>query len=151
MNKLSKRSVNRLDGVKAVLIAIMVEGIKESPFDFGIPKDGGVRTNERQLVLYGFGRTKKQLAKKKIPTNLARPDKRKVTWTLHSLHKQNPKDGMGHAVDIFAYVNGKASWNLVYLMPIARHLQRVAKEKFGINLEWGYDLWGKDGAHFQIR
>ena len=70
---------------------------------------------------------------------------RKVTWTLNSYHES------GKAFDIYAYVNGSASWDMKYLEPIARHLQEVALDEFGIKLEWGFDLWKKDGAHFQIK
>ena len=38
-----------------------------------------------------------------------------------------------------------------YMEPIARHLQKVALDEFGIELQWGFDLWKKDGAHFQIK
>jgi hypothetical protein len=55
----------------------------------------------------------------------------------------------GNAFDIYAYIDGAASWDLKYLEPIARHLIKVAA-KHGVILSWGQDLWGKDGAHFQI-
>ena len=134
--KLSRRSIDRMDGLKAILITIVSEGIINSPFDFGIPKDGGRRLALRQAELYAIGRT----------VDLNKP---KVTWTLNSRHIEQP-DGFGYAFDIFAYVNGKASWSLKYLEPIARHLQEIAK-LHGVELEWGQDLWGKDGAHFQIK
>ena len=130
MGKLSKRSLERLQDVESVLIAIIVEGIKDSPYDFGIPKLGGKRTDEEQIEMYAQGRTSKG---------------RIVTWTLKSYHKT------GFAVDIFAYVSGAASWDMKYLEPIARHLQKIAKDRYNIDLEWGYDLWKKDGAHFQIK
>ena len=55
----------------------------------------------------------------------------------------------GNAFDIYAYIDGRASWDRKYLEPIARHLQAVALTK-GVILLWGYDLWRKDAAHFQI-
>ncbi len=55
----------------------------------------------------------------------------------------------GNAFDIYAYIEGTPSWNMEYLEPIARHLIKVAA-KHGVILNWGEDLWGKDGAHFQI-
>ena len=51
MYRLSKRSYERLNGVNAILIGILTEAIKESPHDFGIPEDGGLRTDERQKEL----------------------------------------------------------------------------------------------------
>tara|TARA_R110000787_G_scaffold7178_3_gene24700 strand:+ start:904 stop:1302 length:399 start_codon:yes stop_codon:yes gene_type:complete len=131
MYKLSNKSRTRISGIKPVLIDILIEGIKESPFDFGIPEDGGLRTDQDQLDMFAIGRT----------VQLHRDP---VTWTLNSYHKT------GKAFDIFAYVDGEASWDMEHLEPIARHLQKIAMEMFCIKLQWGFDLWGKDGAHFQI-
>tara|TARA_R110002153_G_scaffold152782_2_gene304502 strand:- start:1478 stop:1873 length:396 start_codon:yes stop_codon:yes gene_type:complete len=128
---LSKISLNRLEGIEPVLIDILLDGIKTSPYDFGIPKFGGLRTEEDQIKMYAIGRT----------TELHRSP---VTWTLNSYHKT------GKAFDLFAYVDGKASWDLKYLGPIAKHLQKVAMDLYCVELQWGQELWGKDGAHFQI-
>ena len=130
MYKLSNRSRKRIEGIDTDLIDIIEAAIKESPYDFGIPKFGGMRTDEEQEEMFAQGRTK--------PGRI-------VTWTLNSYHKS------GKAFDIYAYVNGGASWDMKYLEPIARHLQKVALERFCVNLEWGFDLWKKDGAHFQIK
>ena len=132
----SKRSLRRLKGVHPDLLDLFTEALKTSPYDFGIPRDGGRRTDERQEELYSFGRFEPNL------------HKRKITWTKNSNHKPRV-DGYGYAIDIYAYVDGKPTWNMRYLKPIAEHLKRVAMSK-GLPLEWGYDLWGKDGAHFQI-
>ena len=136
-NKWSRRSIDRMNGLKSILIVILTEGLETSPYDFGIPKDGGRRTLARQKELYAIGRT----------TDMHRSP---ITWTLDSNHLPDTKDGLGNAFDIFAYVDKKASWDLKYLEPIARNLQAVA-DKYGYFLEWGQDLWGKDGAHFQLR
>ena len=119
--------------MKSILITILNEGIVDCPYDFGIPRDGGRRTLKRQKELYAKGRT---------------APGRKVTWTLNSKHMKK-QDGYGHAFDLYAYVDGKASWDLKYLEPIARHLQTVARSH-GVNLVWGQDAWGKDGAHMQF-
>jgi len=134
MYKLSNKSLKRLEGIKPVLIEILKEGIKNSPFDFGIPGDGGLRTAERQAELYAKGRT----AEGKI-----------ITWL--DGHNKKSYHQTGKAFDIYAYVDGKASWNAKYYEPIARHLQDVAIEKFGVQLVWGGD-WRKfrDLPHFQI-
>jgi peptidoglycan L-alanyl-D-glutamate endopeptidase CwlK len=131
MYKLSNKSHTIISGIKPVLIDVLLEGIKDSPFDFGIPEDGGLRTDQDQLDMFAIGRT----------VQLHRDP---VTWTLNSYHKT------GKAFDIFAYVDGDASWDMEHLEPIARHLQKIAMEMFCIKLQWGFDLWGKDGAHFQI-
>ena len=137
MNRLSKRSADRLDGVLPILKKIFIEGVKDSPYDFGIPGTGGLRTDQDQIDMYAIGRTVKM-------------NRTPVTWTLNSNHKAKA-DGFGYAVDIYAYIGGKASWNMRYLKPIARHLQKFALENYDVTLEWGYDLWRKDGAHFQIK
>ena len=142
---LSKRSASRIDGIEVVLIDILTEGIKDSPHDFGIPANGGKRSDKKQILMYAKGRTTEELIKKGIHGVEGKPKQRKVTWTLKSYHKT------GKAFDIYGYVNGKATWDLEILEPIARHLIKVAKEKFGVTLYWGYDLWKKDGAHFQIK
>ena len=129
--RLSKRSKERIEGINPILKDILLEGIKTSPYDFGIPKYGGLRTDEEQIEMYAIGRTKEL-------------HKKKVTWTLNSYHKT------GNAFDIYAYVDGKASWDLKYLNPIARHLQRIAWDLYCVELHWGFDLWKKDGAHFQL-
>jgi peptidoglycan LD-endopeptidase CwlK len=132
--KLSNRSIERLKGIDKVLIDIVTEGIKNSPIDFGIPNDGGLRTTQRQAEMYAQGRT---VAGKKI-TNADGVNKK-------SYHQS------GKAFDIYAFVDGKASWEHKYYEPIARHLQKVAKEKFGIVLEWGGDFRTfSDMPHFQI-
>lgn len=145
MNKLSNRSLERLHGIEEVLINILTVGIATSPFDFGIPKDGGLRTDIAQKEMYAKGRTTDEMLAKGIKDVEGQPEERKVTWTLNSYHKT------GKAFDIYGYVDGKATWDNKILEAIARHLQRVAKEQFKTELQWGFDLWGKDGAHFQIK
>tara|TARA_R110001606_G_scaffold398016_2_gene576043 strand:- start:216 stop:650 length:435 start_codon:yes stop_codon:yes gene_type:complete len=143
MYRFSSRSLDRLEYVNPTLIAILKDAITDSPYDFGIPRDGGFRTFNRQAELYARGRTTKDLIDKGITGVEGRPDKSRITWTLRSFHMT------GNAVDVYAFVEGSASWNMEYLEPIARHLIKVA-EKHGVILNWGQDLWGKDGAHFQI-
>ena len=83
--KLSKRSESRLEGINPILIAIVKEAIKESPFDFGIPNYGGLRTAEDQKDLFDRKLSKCDGYKNK------------------SYHQT------GKAFDIYAYVDGKAS------------------------------------------
>lgn len=132
MYKLSHTSIRRIKYIKPVLIDILLEGIKDSPFDFGIPLYGGLRTKERQEYLYSIGRTSEL-------------DRKPITWTTNSYHMT------GKAFDIFAYVDGKATWEHKYYEPIARHLQKVAKDLFCIELEWGGDWNKKDLPHFQFK
>lgn len=140
MYKLSTRSLERLYGIDPILVEILNVGIIESPYDFGIPQNGGFRTAEDQNLLYKRGVSKCDGYKKK------------------SYHQS------GKAFDIYGYVDGKATWNPDILEAIAKHLQRVAKEHFKIDLRWGGDWDGDgirvdkdptenffDGAHFEIR
>ena len=143
MYRFSKRSKERIKDINPVLIKILEEAIKTSPYDFGIPRDGGFRTYRRQEELYARGRTTEQLIEKGIVGIDGRPDESRITWTLKSYHMT------GNAFDIYCYFDGRASWDMKYLEPIARHLIKVASD-YGIILNWGYDLWKKDGAHFQI-
>jgi peptidoglycan LD-endopeptidase CwlK len=132
--KLSNTSKDRLKGVNTKLIAIVEAAITNSPYDFGIPPDGGLRTTERQKELYALGRTKAG----NIVTQTDGVKKK-------SVHQS------GNAFDIYAFVDGKASWEAKYYEPIARHIQKVALEQFGVKLTWGGD-WTKfkDLPHFQI-
>jgi len=140
MHKLSTRSRQRLAGVDPLLIAIMVYGITDSPYDFGIPEDGGLRTAKRQADLYAKGRT------------TPGPVVTHVDGVKKKSRHQPAEDDMGKAVDIFAFVNGNATWEARYYEPIARHLQKVAMAVFGVELEWGGDWEGfKDLPHFQIK
>ena len=128
--KLSKRSLRRLKGVEPILVAILVEGIKDSPFDFGIPQHGGFRTESEQNLLY------KQ-----------RPKVTNIDGIRRKSYHQT-----GRAFDIFAFVDGEATWEPKYYAPIARHLQKIAKERYNVILEWGGD-WNRfiDLPHFQIK
>ena len=49
---LSQRSIDRLKGVKQVLIDILIEASNNSPYEFQIPLDGGLRTAQRQNELF---------------------------------------------------------------------------------------------------
>ena len=67
---------------------------------------------------------------------------RGVSKTYNSYHLN------GLAVDLVAYVDGTLSWDAKYYPAIAKAMKKVAK-KHGIKVDWGFDLWGWDMAHFQ--
>ena len=135
MYQLSKRSRERLNGISTVLIDIIEEGIVNSPFDFGIPQYGGLRTAEDQNKLYQQGRD--------LPGSIITNVDGYIKQSYHQT---------GKAFDIYAYVDGRASWNVQHLTAIARHLQQIAKDCYSINLEWGGDWRSfKDYPHFQIK
>jgi peptidoglycan L-alanyl-D-glutamate endopeptidase CwlK len=135
-------SIERLKGVNPILIDILISAHKTSPHRFEIPRDGGVRTTERQQELYSYGRT--DLSKKKV-TNVDGV----IKLSKHQIDKIT---GYGEAVDIFILLpNGKASWDKKLLTVTARHIQKVAKEEFNINLTWGGDFKSfVDMPHLQL-
>jgi len=133
MYKLSSRSRSRLDGIDQVLIDIIEEGIKDSPFDFGIPQYGGLRTAEDQNKLYQQGRD--------LPGSIITQVDGYIKKSYHQT---------GKAFDIYAYVDGKASWKEEHLTAIAEHLIQVAKECFDVELTWGGSWKWRDMPHFQI-
>lgn len=136
--KLSKRSWNRLKGVHPKLLCLVEQSIVDSPYDFGIPQYGGLRTVEDQQELYAKGRTKEG----KI-----------VTYTDGVRRKSNHQakdNGYGYAFDIYVLIDGKATWEHKYYKEVADHILGIA-ETLGYDVEWGGN-WTKfkDYPHFQL-
>jgi len=121
MYALSKRSLGRLEGVNPTLIAILEEGVKHSPYDFGIPQHGGLRTAEDQHYLF--------LSKKSTKDG----------------YEKKSKHQSGNAADIYLYIDGRASWNKDKLEEVWLHLKDIAEECFDATLRWGGD-WNMDGV-----
>jgi peptidoglycan L-alanyl-D-glutamate endopeptidase CwlK len=96
--KFSQRSLDRMKGVHGDLVKVMLEAIKESPYDFGITE--GVRTPQRQQELYAAGKSR----------------------TLNSRHLK------GLAVDIAIFVDGKLTWEFKYYEEVAKHVLKVCAE-----------------------
>ena len=126
MFKLSKASESRLIGVDARFVRVAKRALEISKVDFGIPPDGGLRTAERQNELF-----KKKASKADGYEN-------------KSYHQS------GKALDVYAYVDGKASWKAEHLAMVACAMLQAANE-LGVKLEWG-GLWQNfvDMPHFQI-
>ncbi len=121
--------MRELVGVNPKLAFIVQEAIKITKQDFGILHLGGLRTDEEQRRLYAQGRS--------IEGN-------KVTWTLNSRHQS------GNATDMVAFVNGKPSWSEKYYHEIAKAVKKVIKKHNIKGIDWGYDIFGRDYAHWQI-
>ena len=123
----SQRSKDRMSGVDCRLIEIATHAIEITRVDFGIPADGGVRTAERQRELFDAGLSK----------------------ASGYTHKSNHQSGM--ALDVYAYVDGQASWETEHLAMVATAMLQAAAE-LGYQLEWG-GLWVNfvDMPHFQLR
>lgn len=135
MFSLSSSSKQHRNGVDRRLIEISDLAIKITKIDFGIPEFGGVRTTEEQGELYADGKSKADGV-----NNL-------------SNHQS------GNALDFYAFINGKASWEHEHLaMVAAAHLQ--AASMLGYKINWG-GLWkstkstngipyGWDMAHIEL-
>jgi len=150
---LSNRSKTRLEGVHPFLIAVINEGLKDSPEDFGIPMYGGLRTSADQKKLYDKGRTVESLEK----------GEKVVTYTdgiIRESNHQMKDSGYGEAFDVYIYdhATGRASWNVERLTTLAIHLIKTSERVKDANpefkdmiLSWGGN-WKKfkDYPHFQI-
>ena len=124
--KLGANSLNNRAGVDPRLIEISDRAIKISIIDFGIPSSGGLRTTKDQAALFTAGKSK--------------ADGR----TNKSYHQT------GRALDVYAYVDGKASWSVEHLAIVSVAMMQAANE-LGYKLESG-GLWSifTDWPHFQL-
>jgi len=127
MFKLGNNSIKNLTGVDGRLIEIADLAITISPIDFGIPSTGGLRTTEDQAELFASGVSKAD------------------GITNKSYHQS------GKAVDVYAYVDGKASWDKSHLTIIATSMLQAAAQ-LGYPLKWG-GLWKswQDMPHYEIK
>jgi peptidoglycan LD-endopeptidase CwlK len=123
--KFSSTSKERLATCHEDLQKIMNMAIKYTTIDFGIAE--GHRSVDRQYKMYKAGKSKIDGKKRK------------------GKHNYNPS----LAVDIYAYVNGKAKWtkaDLMYLLGVIETCAKILKE----NGEIAHDLrlganWDGDG------
>ena len=104
--KLSQRSLGRLDGVKNEMHSVVTHAITVSNVDFGVIC--GLRTEAEQADLVARG----------------------ASQTHKSKHLT------GDAVDLMAYVSGRASWELNLYDDIADAMKAAAKET-GAKIQWG--------------
>ena len=150
--RLSKKSLDKLDGVHPKMVELCLEAINVSPIDFTIVQ--GVRTRKHQEALYAQGRKglnevnhlRKQAGLGKITEN---ENDKVVTWTLESNHIQK-SDGYGWAVDFAAIdENGKITWDTNYYAPIANTFKASAK-RMGLKITCGIDWNPRDWGHIQI-
>tara|TARA_R110000803_G_scaffold86870_1_gene153377 strand:- start:90 stop:479 length:390 start_codon:yes stop_codon:yes gene_type:complete len=125
--QLGKNSIKNLTGVDERLIDIAYLAIKLSRIDFGIPSTGGLRSESDQAKLFADGVSKADGVSNK------------------SYHQS------GKAVDVYAYVDGKASWDKLHLTTIAAAMLQ-ASAQLGYELKWG-GLWKswQDYPHFEIK
>jgi len=113
--KLSSKSLGRLEGIDRDLISVVKLAIQITKIDFGIPPDGGMRSDIRQHQLFVDGVSKCDGYKK---------------ISNHQL---------GQAFDFYAYVDGKASWREDHLAMVACAMLQAAT-MLNVKLNWG-GLW----------
>lgn len=111
----SARSKERVSGVHPTVLSILDRALQISKVDFGIPEYGGLRSAEEQNKLY-----KKHLSK--------------LDGYQKKSHHQT-----GKAVDFYAFVDGKASWEEPHLAMVAAAILQASSE-IGVKASWG-GLW----------
>ncbi len=125
MYRFGKTSADRLATCHPDLILIAEEALKCSQLDFGIAE--GHRTVERQRQLFKEGKSRID----------------GITQT--GKHNLNPS----MAIDVFAFIDGKASWqerDLLYLAGVitATAARLLAEGKVSHRIRWGGN-WDGDG------
>lgn len=117
---LSEKSINRLEGVHEDLVKVVKRAIQISDVDFLVGE--GLRTVERQKELVASGASK----------------------TMNSRHLT------GHAVDLFALVGGKVTWQPAIYDKVANAMLKAAAE-LKIPIIWGGSWVSfKDLVHFEL-
>jgi peptidoglycan L-alanyl-D-glutamate endopeptidase CwlK len=126
MFKLSNNSKIRREGVDPRLIEMSDMALSISVVDFGHPADAGFRTPARQHELFTQG------------------------VTMCDGYKKLSRHQSGMALDFYAYVNGKASWETEHLAMVAAAFLQAASA-LGYKLAWG-GLWKsfKDFPHVEL-
>lgn len=120
MYVLSTRSKQRREGIDPRLVEISDLAITLSVIDFGHPAYAGLRSSETQNQLYQKG--------------LSACD----GYVYISNHQK------GIALDFYAYVNGKASWEHDHLAMVAAAFFQAASI-LGYKIKWG-GLWKTDSS-----
>jgi peptidoglycan L-alanyl-D-glutamate endopeptidase CwlK len=118
--RFSRRSYDRMDGVRPELIAVASRALLLSPVDFGITE--GMRTRERQQSLVASG----------------------ASQTMNSRHLT------GHALDIAAYVGGEVRWDWPLYERIARAWKAAALDLRVPLVWGGDWASLRDGPHFEL-
>ena len=115
---LSTRSIGRLANTDERILTLLLNAIQYTAIDFGIPKDGGLRTAERQNEIFASGASQKD------------------GYVKISYHQT------GKAFDIVCYSSGSVTWDKIYYYMVAGVILGTAKA-MGINLVWGGN-WDND-------
>jgi peptidoglycan L-alanyl-D-glutamate endopeptidase CwlK len=125
--KFGENSLDRMSGVNYQIIEVAKLALSISPIDFGIPRHGGLRTAEEQKKLFND----------------------KASQLDGTIKKSYHQSGM--ALDVFAYVDGKASWDELHLTTIAAAMLEAAN-RLSVNMRWGGHWTSfRDMPHFEVR
>tara|TARA_B110000902_G_scaffold207400_1_gene236383 strand:+ start:79 stop:438 length:360 start_codon:yes stop_codon:yes gene_type:complete len=113
-------------GIDDRLVDVVELAITLTNIDFGVPETGGLRTVQDQAQLFTSGKSK-------------------ADGRIHKSYHQT-----GRAVDVFAYVNGKASYNTEHLAMVAAAMLQSASQ-LNIELKWGGHFRSfTDMPHFEL-
>ena len=118
--KLSRRSLERMQGVHPDLVKVVLLAIQLTEVDFGITE--GVRTIEKQREYVAKGASK----------------------TMNSRHLT------GHAVDLVAYIGSEVRWDWPLYHKIADAMKRAANSlnvPIVAGADW---VKFPDGPHFEL-
>ncbi len=107
--KLSQRSLDRIEGIDDELYTLVRAAIHNTPYDFGIPHLGGLRTIEEQRTLVDSGASK----------------------TMKSKHLE------GNAFDFMVFLGPRVCWELKFYDDVADAIVKTAKEMGIKQLKWG--------------
>ena len=126
---LGRRSLSRLVGVHSDLVRVVKRAITITTCDFTVLE--GVRSPERQKRLF----------------------EAKATKIMNSRHVPVPKakggNGLGHAVDLGAYVDGTVRWDWPLYYQIFYAMREAAMWE-DVIIRWGGD-WDSDGDYADER
>jgi peptidoglycan L-alanyl-D-glutamate endopeptidase CwlK len=129
---LSESSKKNRAGVDDRLIRISDRAIEISLIDFGHGRDSGKRLPSRQNELF-------------------KDKKSKCDGYINKSYHQT-----GLALDFYAFINGKASWERDHLAMVACAFLQAASE-LGIKITWGglwksksHQFYGWDMPHIQL-
>ena len=134
MFHLSKKSEEKLNTCKKEIQFVIREAIIRSPIDFGVAE--GRRTDVKQKEYFDSGKSKCDGIIKK------------------SNHQVENLEDLAAAVDLYAYINGKASWDKIHLSILAGVILSLAG-LYEIEIRWGgtfgsNEFKGWDMPHFEL-
>lgn len=109
--RLSSRSLRRLDGVHPDMQSVVMQAIELTGVDFGVTQ--GVRTLKQQRHYVATGKSQ----------------------TMNSKHLPQ-FDGLGHAVDVVAYIGSDICWELNLYDDICDAFKEAAIDQ-GVAVKWG--------------